>query len=187
MGSDLGRAGGSPAVELKGIEKRFITQVAVHPLDLKVAPGEFHNSAGPERVRQNGFLLRMIAGLEVPTAGRIMIFGEDVTNRPPNERPLNLVFQRPTLFQHLNVADNIAFGQSSGGEGREEVSQKQRDLLELVRPGRLWLSPGNRAFGRPSPGVPPWPVRSPTTRRCCCWTSLFRLWTWRFGGNCKAN
>ena len=151
VGSDLGRAGGSPAVELKGIEKRFITQVAVHPLDLKVAPGEFITLLGPSGCGKTT-LLRMIAGLEVPTAGRIMIFGEDVTNRPPNERPLNLVFQRPTLFPHLNVADNIAFGQAQEGQQGGGVA-KAAGPPGASRPGRLWLSPGNRAFGRPGPSA----------------------------------
>jgi spermidine/putrescine transport system ATP-binding protein len=129
--SDPPPVSSSPAVELKGIEKRFLTQVAVHPLDLQVAPGEFITLLGPSGCGKTT-LLRMVAGMEVPTKGRIFVFGEDVTNRPPNKRPLNLVFQRPTLFPHLTVAQNIAFGPKLKKTGKAEVAQKQEELLDLV-------------------------------------------------------
>jgi ABC-type Fe3+/spermidine/putrescine transport system ATPase subunit len=118
-------------VELRGLEKRFATQVAVYPLDLTVAAGEFLTLLGPSGCGKTT-LLRMIAGLEVPTSGRVHVFGQDITDRPPNKRPLNLVFQRATLFPHLNVADNIAFGPKLRRASRQEVSQKQEAMLELV-------------------------------------------------------
>jgi spermidine/putrescine transport system ATP-binding protein len=120
-----------PAVELRGLEKRFAAQVAVYPLDLTVAAGEFLTLLGPSGCGKTT-LLRMIAGLEVPSGGRVHVFGQDITDRPPNKRPLNLVFQRATLFPHLNVADNIAFGPKLRRDSREEVSQKQEAMLELV-------------------------------------------------------
>jgi spermidine/putrescine transport system ATP-binding protein len=126
-----GAAAPLPAVELRGLEKRFATQVAVYPLDLTVAAGEFLTLLGPSGCGKTT-LLRMIAGLEVPTAGRVHVFGQDITDRPPNKRPLNLVFQRATLFPHLNVADNIAFGPKLRRASRQEVSQNQEAMLELV-------------------------------------------------------
>ena len=119
------------AVELRGVEKRFVGQVAVYPLDLAVAAGEFLTLLGPSGCGKTT-LLRMIAGLEVPSAGRIYVSGQDVTDRPPNKRPLNLVFQRPTLFPHLNVAENISFGPKLRHASRQEISQKQESMLELV-------------------------------------------------------
>ncbi|MCU1489554.1 MAG: potG [Acidimicrobiaceae bacterium] len=120
-----------PAVELKGIEKRFLTQVAVHPLDLSIAPGEFLTLLGPSGCGKTT-LLRMIAGLELPSAGSVSVFGEDVTDRPPNKRPLNLVFQKATLFPHLSVAENIGFGPKLRRADRREVAAKVESLLELV-------------------------------------------------------
>ena len=119
------------ALELVGIEKRFRTQVAVHPLDLTVGDGEFLTLLGPSGCGKTT-LLRMIAGLEVPTAGTVSIFGEDVTYRPANKRPVNLVFQRATLFPHLTVAENIAFGPKLRHVGKEEIRRKIDQLLELV-------------------------------------------------------
>lgn len=119
------------ALELVGIEKRFRTQVAIHPLDLTVGDGEFLTLLGPSGCGKTT-LLKMIAGLEVPTAGTISIFGEDVTYRPANKRPVNLVFQRATLFPHLTVAENIAFGPKLRHAGKEEIRRKIDELLELV-------------------------------------------------------
>jgi spermidine/putrescine transport system ATP-binding protein len=129
--SDPSPTHGPPAVELKSIEKKFTTGVAVHPLDLQIAPGEFITLLGPSGCGKTT-LLRMVAGLEIPTGGKVFVFGDDVTNRPPNKRPLNLVFQRPTLFPHLTVAQNIAFGPRLQKVGKVEVARKQEQLLDLV-------------------------------------------------------
>jgi spermidine/putrescine transport system ATP-binding protein len=130
--ADAATEGGRrPALELVGIEKRFRTQVAIHPLDLTVGDGEFLTLLGPSGCGKTT-LLRMVAGLEVPTAGSVAIFGEDVTYRPANKRPVNLVFQRATLFPHLTVAENIAFGPKLRHVGKEELRRKIDQLLELV-------------------------------------------------------
>jgi spermidine/putrescine transport system ATP-binding protein len=119
------------AVTLRGVEKRYTRQVAVHPLDLTVEDGEFFTLLGPSGCGKTT-LLRMIAGLERPTGGSICIFGQDVTHRPPNKRPLNLVFQRATLFPHLSVADNIAFGPKLRRADKETLASLQERLLALV-------------------------------------------------------
>jgi spermidine/putrescine ABC transporter ATP-binding subunit len=119
------------AVELSGIEKRFSTQVAVHPIDLSVADGEFVTLLGPSGCGKTT-LLRIVAGLEVPNAGTVRIFGEDVTDRPANKRPVNLVFQRATLFPHLTVAENIAFGPRLRHADKQATRARVESLLELV-------------------------------------------------------
>lgn len=119
------------AVELHGIEKRFRTEVAVQSLDLRIEDGEFLSLLGPSGCGKTT-LLRMIAGLEVPTSGTVEVFGEDVTDRPPNKRPINLVFQRATLFPHLTVAENVAFGPKLRRANKEELARKVSSLLELV-------------------------------------------------------
>jgi spermidine/putrescine transport system ATP-binding protein len=74
----------------------------------------------------------MVAGLEVPTSGTVRIFGEDVTDRPANKRPVNLVFQRATLFPHLSVEENIAFGPKLRRADKSTTRRRVESLLELV-------------------------------------------------------
>jgi ABC-type Fe3+/spermidine/putrescine transport system ATPase subunit len=124
--------GGPVAVQLESVTKRFATETAVHPLDMAIQDGEFVTLLGPSGCGKTT-LLRMIAGLESPDEGTVTIFGEDVTDRPANKRPVNLVFQRVTLFPHLTVAENVAFGPRLRRVSRRETEQKVRAALELVR------------------------------------------------------
>ncbi len=96
-------------IELIGVEKIFDGQTAVENLNLYVRKGEFITFLGPSGCGKST-TLRMIAGFEMPTKGKILLGGKDITNLPPYERPINTVFQRYALFPHLNVYDNIAFG-----------------------------------------------------------------------------
>ncbi len=96
-------------IELIGVEKVFDGQTAVENLNLYVRKGEFITFLGPSGCGKST-TLRMIAGFEMPTKGKILLGGKDITNLPPYERPINTVFQRYALFPHLNVYDNIAFG-----------------------------------------------------------------------------
>jgi spermidine/putrescine transport system ATP-binding protein len=120
------------AVELRGISKRYSTQVAVHPLDLAIGEGEFVTLLGPSGCGKTT-VLRIVAGLEVPDGGSVRIFGEDVTDRPANKRPVNLVFQRATLFPHLSVAENIAFGPKLRRADKSTTKARVESLLELVQ------------------------------------------------------
>ena len=95
--------------ELIGVEKVFDGQTAVENLNLYVRKGEFITLLGPSGCGKST-TLRMIAGFELPTKGKILLNGKDITDLPPYERPINTVFQRYALFPHLNVYDNIAFG-----------------------------------------------------------------------------
>ena len=96
-------------IELIGVEKVFDGQTAVENLNLYVRKGEFITLLGPSGCGKST-TLRMIAGFELPTKGKILLNGKDITDLPPYERPINTVFQRYALFPHLNVYDNIAFG-----------------------------------------------------------------------------
>jgi ABC-type Fe3+/spermidine/putrescine transport system ATPase subunit len=120
------------AVRLDSVTKRFSTQVALHPLHLEVREGEFVTLLGPSGCGKTT-LLRIVAGLEIPDDGTVSIFGADVTDRPANKRPVNLVFQKVTLFPHLSVAENIAFGPRLRRMGKQQASEKVRAALDLVR------------------------------------------------------
>ena len=96
-------------IELIGVEKTFDGQTAVENLNLYVRKGEFITLLGPSGCGKST-TLRMIAGFEMPSQGKILLNGKDITDLPPYERPINTVFQRYALFPHLNVYDNIAFG-----------------------------------------------------------------------------
>ena len=96
-------------LELQGIRKEFPGFVAVNDLDLKIPAGEFFALLGPSGCGKTT-TLRMIAGLESPSAGKILLGGKDVTNTKPHERPVNTVFQNYALFPHMSVMENVAFG-----------------------------------------------------------------------------
>ena len=97
-------------IRLEELVKAFGSDVvAVDGIDLDMPPGEFFTMVGPSGCGKTT-TLRMIAGFERPTSGRILLDGEDVAQTPPHRRNVNTVFQSYALFPHLNVADNVAFG-----------------------------------------------------------------------------
>ena len=104
-----GLAAARPCVELQRVTKRFAEVVAVDDLSLALREGEFFTLLGPSGCGKTT-TLRLLAGFERPTAGRIMIDGDDVAGLAPNRRPTNTVFQSYALFPHLSVRDNVAFG-----------------------------------------------------------------------------
>ncbi|MEL0261652.1 MAG: ABC transporter ATP-binding protein [Aquiluna sp.] len=96
-------------LELVEVRKEFPGFVAVESLDLKIPAGEFFALLGPSGCGKTT-TLRMIAGLETPTSGKVLIGGKDVTDQKPHERPVNTVFQNYALFPHMTVLENVAFG-----------------------------------------------------------------------------
>jgi spermidine/putrescine transport system ATP-binding protein len=118
-------------VQLLGLTKRFDDQVAVDAIDAKIEGGEFFSLLGPSGCGKTT-TLRMIAGFERPTAGRIVLDGVDVASVPPHERNVHTVFQNYALFPHLNVFDNIAFGLRRRRVGRDEVRRRVHESIELV-------------------------------------------------------
>ena len=120
-------------IELVGISKEFDGgTLAVSDFNLHVNRGEFVTFLGPSGCGKTT-TLRMIAGFEIPTAGKILLDGKDITNLPPYLRPVNTVFQRYALFPHLNVYDNIAFGlKLKKTLTKAEINKKVSKALQMV-------------------------------------------------------
>ena len=96
-------------IEIKNVNKSYGDKPVVKNLSLNIKKGEFVTLLGPSGCGKTT-TLRMIAGFELPTTGKILLNGEDITSLPPHKRPVNTVFQRYALFPHLNVFENIAYG-----------------------------------------------------------------------------
>ena len=120
------------AVRLEGIHKRFGEVEAVAGIDLDVRDGEFFAMLGPSGSGKTT-TLRMIAGFELPTAGRILLHGEDVSRKAPFERDVNTVFQDYALFPHMNVGQNVAYGLMIRKVPRDERRERVADALRMVR------------------------------------------------------
>jgi spermidine/putrescine transport system ATP-binding protein len=123
--------GGEPSVRLAGVRKEFGDVHAVERLDLDIASGEFFTLLGPSGCGKTT-TLRMIAGFEEPTEGRILIDGEDVASLPAHRRPTNTVFQSYALFPHLSVGDNVAFGLRRQKVAKDEIQSRVQAELERV-------------------------------------------------------
>ena len=122
----------SIAVRLERIEKRYGDVVAVAGIDLDVRDGEFFSMLGPSGSGKTT-TLRMIGGFELPTGGRILLRGRDITHDPPDKRPVNMVFQQYALFPHLDVAGNIGFGLRRKKVDRQQIDLRVSEALDLVR------------------------------------------------------
>ena len=121
-------------LELRGIRKEFPGFTAIENLDLRIPAGEFFALLGPSGCGKTT-TLRIIAGLDQPTQGQVLIGGEDVTFTKPHERPVNTVFQSYALFPHMSILENVAFGLR-----RKNVSDplaKAAAALEMVELGHI--------------------------------------------------
>lgn len=118
-------------VRLEQITKRYGKVTAVKPLDLVIPPGSLVTLLGPSGCGKTT-LLRMIAGLERSTEGRLLIGGKDVTHLSAGERNVSMVFQSYALFPHMSVLDNVAYGLVSGGMKKTEAHAKAQEALASV-------------------------------------------------------
>ena len=125
---------GDSVVQLDKVRKQYGSFVAVHEADFSIGRGEFFAMLGPSGCGKTT-TLKMIAGFEEPTSGRILLEGEDVSDVPPHKRNVNTVFQQYALFPHMSVFDNIAFGPRSKKLSDTEVTRRVQEMLDVVRLG----------------------------------------------------
>jgi len=126
------KGNGTPVVQLKGVNKRFDKVVAVEKMDLDIDEGSLVTLLGPSGCGKTT-ILRMIAGLEVPSEGDIYIKGQRVNDIPIHKRNLGMIFQNYALFPHKTIFDNVAFGLKYRDVPREQIKRKVMQALEMVR------------------------------------------------------
>jgi spermidine/putrescine transport system ATP-binding protein len=130
MNQDSSRA--APVISLQKVHKRFGKFVAVECAEFDIPRGEFFSLLGPSGCGKTT-MLRLIAGFEEVTSGRICLDGVDVSKIPPYRRNVNTVFQQYALFPHLTVYDNVAFGPRIKKLEKDEVSRRVEQMLAIVR------------------------------------------------------
>jgi putative spermidine/putrescine transport system ATP-binding protein len=136
------------AVEFQGVSKRFGDLLAVDNVDLRIANGEFFTLLGPSGCGKTTSL-RLVAGFNLPSSGRILLDGTDVSAKPPYERDVNTVFQDYALFPHLSVGENVAYGPMVRGVGRAERQRLAGEMLALVElPGLAARRPAELSGGQ---------------------------------------
>jgi len=121
-----------PVIELDNVRKSFGDFVAVDNANFHVAHGEFFSVLGPSGCGKTT-ILKMIAGFEQPSAGRVLLDGTDVSDVPPHKRNVNTVFQQYALFPHMTVFDNVAFGPRSKKVDEGKVKTDVMEMLDVVR------------------------------------------------------
>jgi putrescine transport system ATP-binding protein len=114
------------------VTKRFGETLAVNDVSLGIDRGEIFALLGSSGCGKST-LLRVLSGFETPTSGSVWLDGKDVTDLPPYERPMNMMFQSYALFPHLNVWENVAFGLKRDGVAKAEIQQRVEDMLQLVQ------------------------------------------------------
>jgi len=121
-----------PFIELQSLSKRFADFAAVDKVSLKIYRGELFTILGGSGCGKST-LLRMLAGFEKPSEGKILIDGVDVTDLPPYDRPVNMMFQSYAVFPHMTVEQNVAYGLKKERLPRAEITTRVREMLELVQ------------------------------------------------------
>ena len=138
----------APAVRFLNVSRHFGEVKAVDGLNLDILDGEFFSMLGPSGSGKTT-CLRLIAGFELPTAGRIELRGEEVTDLPPYERDVNTVFQDYALFPHMSVGENIAYGLMIKKVPKLERERRVEEMLELVQlPGLARRKPSQLSGGQ---------------------------------------
>ena len=119
-------------LSIEGVTHRYGRSAALRNVSLEVEAGEFVTLLGPSGCGKTT-LLRIVAGFVRPSEGRIVLDGRDVTRQPPNRRAVNMVFQRPMMFPHLDVFENVAFGLRVVGLAEQTIGERVAEALRLVR------------------------------------------------------
>ncbi len=119
-------------IEFVDVTKKFGEFTAVADLSLTIYEREFFALLGPSGCGKTT-MMRMVAGFEEPTSGRVLLDGQDLAGVPPYHRPVNMMFQSYALFPHMSVAKNIGFGLKQDGMAKSEISDRVQDMLKLVK------------------------------------------------------
>jgi putative spermidine/putrescine transport system ATP-binding protein len=136
------------AILFRNVSRHFGDVKAVDDVTLEIKDGEFFSMLGPSGSGKTT-CLRMIAGFDRPTAGQIILYGQDVSNLPPYERSVNTVFQDYALFPHMNIEDNIGYGLMIKGVRKTERMKQVDEMLDLVRlPGFGYRKPSQLSGGQ---------------------------------------
>jgi putrescine transport system ATP-binding protein len=120
-----------PLLQIRAVTKKFGDFTAVNDVNLDIRKGELFCLLGGSGCGKTT-LLRMLAGFETPSSGKIIIDGKDMSDVPPYERPTNMMFQNYALFPHMSVEKNIAFGLQQDGHSKSEISDRIEEILRLV-------------------------------------------------------
>ncbi|WP_020179597.1 ABC transporter ATP-binding protein [Methylopila sp. M107] len=123
-----------PLIRFENVVKRFGDFTAVDDVSLDIHQREFFSLLGPSGCGKTT-LMRMLAGFERPTSGRITLGGEDLAGVPPYRRPVNMMFQSYALFPHMTVEQNVGFGLKQDGASPPEIASRVKEMLELVKLG----------------------------------------------------
>lgn len=136
------------AIKFDNVSRHFGKVIAVDHADLEIQDGEFFSMLGPSGSGKTT-CLRMIAGFDKPTSGKIYLYGQDVSSLPPFERDVNTVFQDYALFPHMTIEDNIAYGLMIKGIPKTERAKQVDEMLDLVRlPGFGYRKPSQLSGGQ---------------------------------------
>src|SRR5512138_2876551 len=136
------------AILFKDVSRYFGEVRAVDHIELEIKDGEFFSMLGPSGSGKTT-CLRMIAGFDRPTSGKIFLYGQDVSNLPPYERDVNTVFQDYALFPHMTIEDNIAYGLMVKGIPKADRYKQVDEMLDLVRlPGFGYRKPSQLSGGQ---------------------------------------
>lgn len=122
----------TPLIRFEGVTKRYGDFTAIDNLTLDIYEREFYALLGPSGCGKTT-LLRLLAGFETPTEGRILLGGKDLSQVPPNQRPVNMMFQSYALFPHMSVEKNIGFGLKQEGRSKAEIADRVAEMLTLVQ------------------------------------------------------
>jgi len=138
----------TPAIRFDQVSRHFGEVKAVDQVALEIRDGEFFSMLGPSGSGKTT-CLRMIAGFDKPTSGKIYLYGQDVSDLPPYERNVNTVFQDYALFPHMSINDNVAYGLMIKGIPKAERMKRVDDMLDLVRlPGFGYRRPSQLSGGQ---------------------------------------
>ena len=162
--------GPKPFIRIEGVSKSFGKFTAVNNVSLDISKGEMFALLGGSGCGKTT-LLRMLAGFEQPTSGRIFIDGQDMSGIPPYERPVNMMFQSYALFPHMTVEGNVGYGLKHERMTAAQRTDRVKQMLDLVQLSALAEPQAASAVRRPAPARGAWPARWPSSPSCCCSTN----------------